>query len=119
MNEKIEQIRNWVISHQKRLASIGVGTLAILMAYHVVMAENGIRVYFHKRSENSALKSEIERLRAEHETLSKRVSALKTDPQTIEKEAREQLKYTRPGEVVFVTPEKQEQAPSNATAQKR
>jgi cell division protein FtsB len=29
------------------------------------------------------------------------IKALKSDPQTIEKEARERLRYARPGEVVY------------------
>jgi len=32
------------------------------------------------------------------------IKALKTDPKAIEKEARERLHYTRPGEVVFALP---------------
>ena len=32
------------------------------------------------------------------------IKALKNDPKTIEKEARERLHYTRPGEVVYTLP---------------
>ena len=34
-----------------------------------------------------------------------RIKALKSDPAAIEKEAREQLHYTRPKEFVYVTPD--------------
>ncbi len=121
MIEKIEQVREFVTKRQKTLASFGICFLAIFMAYHVVTANNGIKVYFHKKSESRTLQKEVEQLRAENEQLAKRVNSLKTDPQTIEREAREQLKYTKPGEVVFVTREQQAQQkpPANATAQNK
>jgi len=120
MIERAEQIREWVRRRQKTLASVGICLMASVMAYHVFTANNGIKVYFHKRTENRALQKEIEQLKSENEQLGKRVSALKSDPQTIEKEAREQLKYAKPGEVVYITPDPpQAQVPASATAQKK
>ena len=119
MIEKIEQIREFVTKRQKTLASVAICFMAVFMAYHVFTANNGIKVYFHKKAEHRALQHEIDQLKAENEQLAKRVNSLKTDPETIEKEAREQLKYAKPGEVVFVTPEQQPaQPPANATAHK-
>jgi cell division protein FtsB len=119
--EKFEQIRDWVQNRQKTLESVGICLLAIFVGYHVITANNGIKVYFHKRAENRSLQMEVQRLKAENEALAKRVSSLKSDPQTIEKVAREEFKYTRPGEVVYMTqePQSQPQAPANATAQKK
>jgi cell division protein FtsB len=34
---------------------------------------------------------------------------LKSDPKAIEKEAREQLRYAKPGEVIYLLPEQQGQ----------
>jgi cell division protein FtsB len=33
------------------------------------------------------------------------IKALKSDPKAIEKEAREQLRYAKPGEVIYLLPE--------------
>jgi cell division protein FtsB len=118
--EKVEQIRNLARTRRKTIASVGICLMAAFMAYHVFTAENGIKVYFHKKSENLELQKEIDQLKAENEQLTKRVNSLKSDPQAIEKEAREQLKYAKPGEVVYVSPEPpQAQPPADATAQKR
>jgi len=57
-------------------------------------------------------------LQQENDRISLRVRELKSDPRAIEREAREQLKYARPGEVVYIAPETQPQS-STATAQKR
>jgi cell division protein FtsB len=120
--EKLEQIRDWVQNRQKTLESVGICLLAVFVGYHVIMANNGIKVYFHKRAENRALQVEVERLKAENENLAKRVSSLKSDPQAIEKVAREEFKYTRPGEVVYMTQDPQQsqpEPPANATAEKK
>jgi cell division protein FtsB len=46
----------------------------------------------------------VERLQKENEESANRIKALKSDPRTIEKEARTQFGYTRPGEVIYVSP---------------
>jgi len=74
--------------------------------------------YQHKRAENHKLQQDILRLEQENGRISQKVRGLKSDPRAIEREAREQLKYARPGEVVYVAPEPRPQS-STATAQTR
>ena len=66
-------------------------------------------VYRAKRAEVISLQKEIDSLQKENDRYNKQINDLKTDPKTIEKEAREQLHYARPGEIVYVSP-----APVNA-----
>ena len=54
----------------------------------------------------SAIEAEIHNLEAENKQLSSEIQALNSDPTTIEKFAREELKLVKPGEIVIVTPEK-------------
>jgi cell division protein FtsB len=61
-------------------------------------------VYREKRTENHYLQKQLEQLKKENEAYNNQIKALKTDPKTIEKEAREQFHYTRRGEIIFVTP---------------
>ena len=42
----------------------------------------------------------------ENDEYSQQVNELKSDPKRIEKEAREQFHYARPGEVVYVAPDR-------------
>ncbi len=42
---------------------------------------------------------------AENKQLTEEIQALRSDPNTIERLAREELKLVKPGEVVLVTPE--------------
>src|SRR5439155_1582788 len=55
-------------------------------------------------TEYQTLRHEIDALQKENDRYTAQVKALQTDPKTIEKEAREQLHYARPGEIVYVAP---------------
>jgi cell division protein FtsB len=65
---------------------------------------NGMVVYRQKRAEYQNLNHEIDQLQKENDRYTAQIKSLQTDPETIEKEAREQLHYARPGEVVYVSP---------------
>ena len=75
-------------------------------------------VYSHKLAEHRALDKEILQLKEENERLAHHVRALKNDPKTIEKEAREQLRYARPGEVIYTLPQSTPTT-STVTAERR
>ena len=86
---------------------------------HVMFGANGMVVYRQKRAEYQSLRREIDLLQKESEHYTEQINALQTDPKTIEKEAREQLHYARPGEVVYVAPAPPPiQIPSTNAAQK-
>ena len=79
-----------------------IGLLAASIGYKVVFGANGMKIWESKRAEVQALQQELERKKAEHEELDRHVQALQRgDPSVIEKEAREQLGYVKPGEVVL------------------
>jgi cell division protein FtsB len=100
---------------RRKLATTGMLLLVVMLAYHVVFGANGMVAYQHKRSENQKLQQEILRLQQENSRIYERVRELKSDPRAIEREAREQLKYARPGEVVYIAPETAgPSSPSNA-----
>jgi cell division protein FtsB len=108
----------WLYAARRKLATAGMSLLVVMLAYHVVFGANGMMSYQHKRGENHRLQQDILRLQQENDRVSQRVRGLKSDPKAIEREAREQLKYARPGEVVYVAPEPPPRN-STATAQKR
>lgn len=79
---------------------------------HAMFGANGMVMYRQKRAEMKALQSEVERLQKENNQHLDQIKALKTDPAAIEKEAREQLHYTRQGEVVYVAPDPPQKPPT-------
>ncbi len=97
-------VRDGLLAVRHKLAIVVVGLLSLLMAYHVLFGENGVIAYQHKRRESRDLQQQIEQLRQENGALEKQNKALRDDPQAIEKEARERLRYARPGEVIYTLP---------------
>jgi cell division protein FtsB len=66
-----------------------------------VFGANGLVDYRQKRRESRELDRQIKALQQQNGGMEQEIKALKNDPQTIEKEARERLRYARPGEVVY------------------
>jgi cell division protein FtsB len=102
--ESTRPVWTWLGREWRRLATL----LAIVViggaVLHAMLGPNGIVVYRQKRAEMQALQSEVNRLQKDNARYVERIKQLKSDPAAIEKEAREQLHYTRKGEVVFVSP---------------
>jgi cell division protein FtsB len=110
-----------VFNSRRKIATAGVLAVAALVAYHAVFGANGMIVYEKKRTELKSVNVDVEKLQQENQQLSDQIKALKSDPKAIEKEAREQLRYARPGEVVYLLPgqKRADTPPPNATAEKR
>jgi cell division protein FtsB len=119
VKEKVCPASTWLYNSRRRLATLGVATLTVWLFLHVMFGANGMVVYRQKRAEYQSLRQEIDVLQKESEHYTQQINSLQTDPKTIEKEAREQLHYTRPGEVVYVAPAPPPiQIPSTNAAQK-
>jgi cell division protein FtsB len=102
---KADPIVEKVYGVRRRLATGAVAILAVWLFVHVMFGANGMVVYRTKRTEYQDLQKEIGQLQKENDQYSEQVTQLKSDPKRIEKEAREQFHYARPGEVVYVSPE--------------
>jgi cell division protein FtsB len=89
---------------RRRLATAAVAGFSIWLFVHVMFGANGMVVYRQKKAEYVGLQTEIRGLQQENDRYTDQIKSLQTDPKTIEKEAREQLHYARPGEVVYVSP---------------
>jgi cell division protein FtsB len=90
---------------RRKLATAAVGVLVLWLGFHVIFGANGMVVYQNKRAEHRKLQTEIKQLEGENQRLSKQVEQLRNDPKAIEREAREQLHYTKPGERIYLLPE--------------
>jgi cell division protein FtsB len=104
MHKLIQNGRERVYQLRHKLATAGVAVLLCVMSYHVVFGANGLMVYRQKRREYSQLQQQIQSLQQQNGVMEQQIKAFKTDPKAIEKEARERLRYARPGEVVYTLP---------------
>jgi cell division protein FtsB len=104
---------------RRRIATVAVTGMAVSLFVHVMFGANGMVVYKQKRAEYEALQKQIERVQQENERYTQQIQGLKSDQKAVEKEAREQLGYAKPGEYVYVAPAPTKPAPSlNHSAQK-
>lgn len=103
---------------RRKLGTAAIGVLTVWMFIHVMFGPNGMVVYQQKRAEYHKLQQDIEVLQKENQRYSQQVKALKSDPKAIEKAAREELRYARPGEVVYVVPQPTREHPPTRTAEK-
>jgi cell division protein FtsB len=103
----IERIRPGAIriyALRRRIATIAVTLLAGSLFVHVMFGANGMVVYKQKRAEYVALRQKIVQVQQENDRYTQQIQGLKSDQKSIEKEAREQLGYAKPGEYVYVPP---------------
>lgn len=90
---------------RRRAATVMAAGLAFGMAYGVVFGHNGLTAFQKKREEERTLRSQMQLLQHENGRLQGHVERLQKDPSAIEHQAREELHYTRAGEVIYSLPE--------------
>ena len=112
--EQTRPVWSWIAAEWRRVGTVAVLLLTLGVVLHAMFGANGMVVYQQKRAERQTLQSEVERLQKENDQYVERIRALKTDHRAIEKEAREQLHYTRPGEYVYVAPDPPPKPPTGS-----
>jgi cell division protein FtsB len=104
---------------RRRIATAAVAVVACLLLVHVMFGANGMVVYKQKRVEYELLQNKVMQVKEENERYKQEIEALKSDQKAIEKEAREQLGYAKPGEYVYVSPPSPKTTPpANHSAKK-
>ena len=78
--------------------------LALLVTWHVINGKDGLSAWQKKRAEELQYQQEIDRLQKENTQLRDRIQHLQSDPNAIEHQAREELHYAKPGEVIYTLP---------------
>ena len=112
--EQTRPVWSWIAAEWRRVGTVAVLLLTLGVVLHAMFGANGMVVYQQKRAERQTLQSEVERLQKENDQYVERIKALKTDHRAIEREAREQLHYTRPGEYVYVAPDPPPKPPTGS-----
>ncbi len=79
-----------------RVVAVGIA----VMLFGVAAGDQGISAMLRTRERARTLASDISALRAENARLRARAEALRSDPSTIETEARRTLGLARPDEIV-------------------
>lgn len=101
---RMQPYATWLYGARRRLATAAIAALTVWLFLHVMFGANGMVVYRQKRTEYLDMQKEVNSLQKDNQRYTSQIEALKSDPKTIEKEAREELHYAKPGEVVYVAP---------------
>jgi len=104
---------------RRRAATVALIACTAPLAYHAVFGHNGALAYHREKVESQRLADEIKDLQQQNAAKQQNIQALRTDPKAIEREAREQLHYARPNDVVITLPQQKPDQPQTAVAQKR
>ncbi len=90
-------------SQTRRLKALGVATLVVCgIVYGALRDEEGVMHVFRERSRLQELSQSVNALRAENDQLRAEIKALREDPRAVERLAREDLGFSRAGEIVFI-----------------
>ncbi len=93
-----------VYQNRRKAATGALAVLALFLGYHVIFGQNGLAVLDQKRQLSHSLDSQLQDLKTENDQMQQHVDLLSNDPNAIEHQAREDLHYTRPGEVIYTLP---------------
>ncbi len=102
--QQVGELRGKAFGQGRRVATVAAGVLAVGVGFHVMFGHNGLTAYEQKKQDAKALEVQVKTLERENEQLRGHVDRLQTDPNAIEHQAREELHYTRPGEVIVTLP---------------
>src|SRR5260370_30208413 len=117
--ERTRPVWSWLALEWRRLGTAAAILLIVGLVLHAMFGANGMVIYRQKRAEMQALQTEVERVQKENNQYVDQIRSLKSDPAAIEKEAREQLHYTRRGEDVYVAPDPPQKPPSDRAQNKK
>lgn len=90
---------------RRKAATVVLILLSVSLGVYAIFGHDGIVAYQQKQRRAHQLQQQILDLQKENERLTLHDQRLQNDPDTIEYEAREQMHYTRPGEVIYTLPE--------------
>jgi|SRR5262249_29614763 len=87
----------------KILTFVMVSLLLLLLLAHGLFGKKGYLAVRSMKQQNEELSHKIEQLKKENGQTMEEIKALKSDPKTIEKIAREELGLVKPGEIKITT----------------
>jgi len=99
-----ERLAAWTQRVWRPAGTAVVVLLALLMTWHVIYGKHGLSVWHQMRQQDRQLEQQIDQLRQENADMQQQIQQLQSDPDAIERAAREKLHYAKPGEVIYTLP---------------
>ena len=107
----------WDPASLRRYATYALVLVCVGLLGHEIFGPHGFLALRQEKKEIQTLRQQILQLQQENDQLDKRIKALQSDPEAIERLAREQMRLARPGETIYTVPDKlQKKDPAPAAA---
>lgn len=90
----------------KRNALFVLALLGLGIFIHEIVGQNGYLTYRKQKKEYNELQQQIQTLSQQNQELQQKIDALKNNSEAVEKQARDQLHLVRPGELIYVLPDR-------------
>jgi cell division protein FtsB len=103
-SSRISRFSATVLEMRRKAATVMFVALSVFLGFYAIFGHDGLVAYQQKQHEAQQLHQQILDLQQQNDRLALHDQRLKTDRDTIEYEAREQMHYTRPGEVIYTLP---------------
>jgi cell division protein FtsB len=87
---------------RRKAATLASILALVALVVGSLFGDGGVLQVLAQREHGAALRRQIEELRQENVRLAAEIQALRRDPRSVERIAREELGLARPGETVFV-----------------
>jgi len=110
-----QRLAHWAQQAWRPAGTVVAVLLILVFGWGVVNGRHGLSAWQKQRTQDQQLRKEIQEMQDENAHLRNHVDRLKSDPDTIEQEARKQLHYAKPGEVIYTLPpepKNQQQTPA-------
>jgi cell division protein FtsB len=104
-----------MLGMRRKAATVLFVGLSVFLGFYAIFGHDGLVAYQQKQHQAQQLHQQILDLQKQNDRLALHDQRLKTDRDTIEYEAREQMHYTRPGEVIYTLPQAPTATPTPKT----
>ncbi|TAM81027.1 MAG: septum formation initiator family protein [Acidobacteria bacterium] len=97
---------DWDRKTLRRNAIFAMALISLVLLMHEIFGRNGYMTLRREKKEYTSLQQQIQTISKENQQLDQKIHALKNNPAAVEKQARDQLRLARPGEVIYMLPDK-------------
>lgn len=101
----VKRLTQRAMGMRRKAATVTLAALSLSLGMYAIFGHDGLVAYQQKQQQAKQLQQQIESLKKENERMALHAQRLQNDRDTIEYEAREQMHYTRPGEVIYTLPD--------------
>lgn len=105
VNSAARAIRAIAYRIRRKAAALALLSLTVPVGYKAIYGTHGWIAYHQEKAVSRKLEAESLDLQSKNQKLNENIKGLKTDRNAIEREAREQLHYARPGDVIITVPQ--------------